>query len=77
MFQPPGVIFRLIKYGIIQGTSVVATYAIPWFTLNLEFTCKPRDPVGSNNRRTLYDTIFYKPEDDPRGLKHVALLIVV
>jgi len=25
-------------------------------------------------RRTLYDTIFYKPEDDPRGLKHVALL---
>jgi len=30
-----------------------------------------------NNRRTLYDTIFYKPEDDPKGLKHVALLIVV
>jgi len=25
---------------------------------------------------TLYDTIFYKPEDDPKGLKHVALLIV-
>ena len=44
MFQPFGVIFRLIKYGIIQGTSVVTTY---------------------------------KPEDDPKGLKHVALLIVV
>ena len=28
-------------------------------------------------RSTLYDTIFYKPEDDPKGLKHVALLIVV
>ena len=39
--------------------------------------CKPRDPVGSNNRRTLYDTIFYKPEDDRKGLKHVALLIIV
>jgi len=25
----------------------------------------------------LYDTICYKPEDDPKGLKHVALLIVV
>ena len=36
---------------------------------------KPRDPLGSNNRRTLYDTIFYKPEDDPMGSKHVALLI--
>jgi len=24
----------------------------------------------------LHDTIFYKPEDDPMGLKHVALLIV-
>jgi len=33
MFQPLGVIFRLIKYGIIQGTSVVATYRIPWFTV--------------------------------------------
>jgi len=36
----------------------------------------PRDPVGSNNRCTLYDTIFYKPEDDPMGSKHVAVLIV-
>jgi hypothetical protein len=27
-------------------------------------------------KRTLYDTIFYKPEDDPKGLKNVALLIV-
>jgi len=25
---------------------------------------------------SLYDTIFYKPEDDPKGLKHVALLII-
>jgi len=32
--------------------------------------------LGSNNRRTLYDTVFYKPEDDPKGSKHVALLIV-
>ena len=24
----------------------------------------------------LYDTTFYKPEDDPKWLKHVALLIV-
>ena len=29
--------------------------------------CKPRDPVGSIYKRTLYDTIFYKPEDDPMG----------
>ena len=49
MFQPHGVIFRLIKYGIIQGTCVVIT---------------------------VYDTIFYKPEDDPMGSNHVALLIV-
>jgi len=49
MFRPHEVIFRLIKYGIIQGTSVV--------------------------RCTLYDTIFYKPEDDPMGSKHEALLI--
>ena len=34
MFQPLAVIFRLIKYGIIQGTSVVATYGIPWFTVH-------------------------------------------
>jgi len=34
------------------------------------------DPVGNNNWCTLYDTIFYKPEDDPKGSKHVALLIV-
>jgi len=27
-------------------------------------------------RRTFYDTIFYKPEDDPKWLKYVALLIV-
>jgi len=58
MFRPHGVIFRLIKYGIIQGTSVVATYGILWFTVRL------------------YDTIFYKPEDDPMGSKHVALLII-
>jgi len=77
MFQPPGVIFRLIKYGIIQGTSIVATYGVPWFTGEFQIEGKPRNRVGSNNRRTLYDTIFYKPEDDPRGLKHVALLIVV
>jgi len=32
--------------------------------------------VGSNYRRTFYDTIFYKPEDDPVGLKHVALLLI-
>jgi len=25
----------------------------------------------------LYDTIFYKPQDDPMGSKHVALLIFV
>jgi len=24
----------------------------------------------------VYDTIFYKSEDDPKGLKHVVLLIV-
>ena len=30
----------------------------------------------NNNRCTLYDTIFYKPEDDPMGSKHVALFIV-
>ena len=28
-------------------------------------------------RPTLYDTIFYNPEDDPKGLKHVSLLIIV
>jgi len=28
MFQPHGVIFRLIKYGIIQGTSVVTCYLL-------------------------------------------------
>jgi len=28
MFRPHGVIFRLIKYGIVQGTSVVTTYGI-------------------------------------------------
>ena len=33
--------------------------------------------VGSNNRCTLYDTICYKPEDEPMGSKHVAVLIVV
>jgi len=33
----------------------------------------PLTPV----RSTLYDTIFHKPEDDPKGLKHVALVIVV
>jgi len=38
---------------------------------------KQRDTVGSNNRSTLYDNIFYKPEDDPKGSKHVALLIDV
>ena len=69
MFRPHGVIFRLIKYGIIQGTSVVATYGIVAH-------CKPQDPVGSNNRCTLYDTIFYKPEDDPMRSKYVALLII-
>jgi len=37
---------------------------------------KPQDFVGGNNRRTLYDTIFYKPEDDPMGSKIVPLLIV-
>jgi len=37
--------------------------------------CKPRDPVGSNNRCTLYD-IFYMPEDDPMGSKREALLTV-
>jgi len=36
-----------------------------------------RDPVGSNYRHTLYDTIFYKPEDDPMGSKHVALFIYI
>jgi len=29
MFRPHGVIFRIIKYGIIQRTSVVTTYGIP------------------------------------------------
>ena len=29
MFQPLGAVFGLIKYGIVQGTSVVATYGIP------------------------------------------------
>jgi len=28
MLRPHGVIFRLIKYGIVQGTSVVTTYGI-------------------------------------------------
>jgi len=28
MFRPHGVIFRLIKYGIVHGTSVVTTYGI-------------------------------------------------
>jgi len=27
-------------------------------------------------QKYLYVTIFYKPEDYPKGLKHVALLIV-
>jgi len=29
MFQPHGTIFRLIKYGAVQGTSVITTYGIP------------------------------------------------
>jgi len=33
MFRPHGVIFSLIKYGIMQGTSIVITYGIPWFTI--------------------------------------------
>ena len=33
MLQHLGVIFRVIKYGIIQGTSVVATYGITTITL--------------------------------------------
>jgi len=33
MFQPLWVVSRLIKYGIVQGMSVVATYEIPWFTV--------------------------------------------
>jgi len=35
MFQPLGAIFRLIKYGIVQGTSVVATYGITTIILSL------------------------------------------
>ena len=31
MFQPLGVIFNIIKYGIVQGTSEVVTYGIPWY----------------------------------------------
>ena len=38
--------------------------------------CKPWDPVGSIDICTLYDTIFYKPEDDPMGSKHVALVLI-
>jgi len=44
MFQPLGVIFRLIKY---ESYKVLQKYLV-----------------------------FYKPEDDPKGLKHVASLIV-
>ena len=33
IIQPLLVIFRFIKYGIVQVTSVVATYGIQWFTV--------------------------------------------
>ena len=33
------------------------------------------DPLGSIYKRTLYD-IFYNPEDDPMGSKHVALVLI-
>jgi len=30
-------------------------------------------PLGVILRLNIFYTIFYKPEDDPKGLKHVAL----
>jgi len=48
---------------VVYGTLVIKM----WY-------CKPQDPVGSNNRCTFYDTIFYKLENDSSGSKHVALL---
>jgi len=63
----------------VQHDHMIFTYIFITFLittyLNLAY-CKPQDPVSSNNRCTLYDTIFYKPEDDPMGSKHVALLVV-
>jgi len=62
---------------LTHGYTVFYLYFNNNFAYHIVITsdCKPRDPVGSNYRRTLYDTIFYKPEDDPMTSNHVALLI--
>jgi len=69
---------ELKKLHVSTPWGYLQTYKI-WcstrYVCNELVNCKPRDPVGSNYRRILYDTIFYKPEDNPVGSKHVALLI--
>jgi len=61
----------------VQHNYMIFTYTVITFLIFLKLAyCKPRDPIGSNNRCTVYDTMFYKPEDDPMGSKNVAVLNV-
>jgi len=64
---------QLTKLHVSTHWGHLQAYEI-WYHTRYICCCYLR--VGNNNRRTLYDTTFYKPEDDPKVSKHVALLIV-
>jgi len=66
---------QLTKLHVSTPWGHLQVYKI-WYHTRYNCCYYLREPIGSNNRCTLYDTILYKPEDDPMESKHVALLII-